>query len=139
MMEQIPAHPTAAEMARLSRGAPMFSVLIVGLAALACLDTPSTTKQAMDRKVADCSAWDQQAVEGITPLLYGDNATAERKLNEALTQLRRARAFCKAGSLRVAMNDYVSLHRALPTSTGSIRPVSNPTPHPPVSTIYFPK
>ena len=48
----------------------------------------------------------QKAVEGITPLLYEDSAVTDLKLNEAFTQLRRARAYCKAGWVAVAKQNY---------------------------------
>ena len=126
-MHQLQQHPSASEIARLSRGAPFFTLLVLGMAALSFFDTPKNRTVSADRlEPADCKAWDQEAVEGITPLLYDDRAVTNLKLDEAMMQLRRARANCKAGSLAVAKKDYASLHRAFPIGIGPIRSVSVP-------------
>ena len=128
-MQRLHEQPTASELAQLSRGAPFFSALIVGLAIIAYLDAPSSrTVSAGVLELTACGLWDKKAVEGITPLLYEDSAATDLKLNEAFTQLRRARAYCKAGWVAVAKQDYESLHRTFPVVTGSIRsvPVSAP-------------
>lgn len=111
-----------AECARLARGAPLFSLMMVGLAILAWLDEPKTKKAVAQLEPAECEIWDQEAVKGITPLIYANSAVADLKVNEALTQLRRARMYCRAGSVEVARNDYASLHQAFPVMTGSITP-----------------
>jgi hypothetical protein len=128
-MQRLHEQPTASEFAQLSRGAPFFSALMVGLAVIAYLDAPSSrTVSAGVLEPTACGLWDKKAVEGITPLLYEDSAVTDLKLNEAFTQLRRARAYCKAGWVAVAKQDYESLHRTFPVVTGSIRsvPVSAP-------------
>ena len=123
-MQRLHEPPTASELAQLSRGAPFFSVLIVGLAIVAYLDAPkSRTISAGVLEPTACGLWDKNAVEGITPLLYEDSAVTDLKLNEAFTQLRRARAYCKAGWVAVAKQDYESLHRTFTVVTGSIRSV----------------
>jgi hypothetical protein len=119
-MQRLHEPPTASELARLSRGAPFFSVLIVGLAILAYLDAPKSRPISADvLEPTACRPWDRKAVEGITPLLYDDSAVTDLKLNEAFTQLRRARAYCKVGWIAVAKHDYESLHRAFPVVSGS--------------------
>ena len=123
-MQRLHEQPTASEFAQLSRGAPFFSALMVGLAVIAYLDAPSSrTVSAGVLEPTACGLWDKKAVEGITPLLYEDSAVTDLKLNEAFTQLRRARAYCKAGWVAVAKQDYESLHRTFPVVTGSIRSV----------------
>ena len=112
----------SSENARLTHGAPFFSMMIVGLAVLAFLDGSKGSQVSTGRIASSCEVWDQRAVEGIAPLISDDSAAGERKLNEALTQLRRARTYCRAGSVSVAQNDYLSLHRAFPITTGSIQP-----------------
>lgn len=69
---------------------------------------------------SDCKAWDEEAAHGIAALLADSSAAAEMRLNEALSQLRRARLYCRSGSINVARYDYESLHRAFPITTGSI-------------------
>jgi len=92
-MQRLHEQPTASEFAQLSRGAPFFSALMVGLAVIAYLDAPSSrTVSAGVLEPTACGLWDKKAVEGITPLLYEDSAVTDLKLNEAFTQLRRARA-----------------------------------------------
>ena len=123
-MQRIHEQPTASELAQLSRGAPFFSALMVGLAIIAYLDAPSSrTVSAGVLEPMACGLWDKNAFEGITPLLYQDSAVTDLKLNEAFTQLRRARAYCKKGWVVVAKQDYESLHRTFPVVTGSIRSV----------------
>jgi hypothetical protein len=78
--------------------------------------------------VADCERWDHDAVEGLIPLMYSSSAAAELKLNEALAQLRRARAYCRSGSVVVARNDYRSLHGAFPVTTATLRDPLNSKP-----------
>jgi hypothetical protein len=108
---------------RLSRGAPFFSLFMVGLAILAYLDLPTKRISPSKLNTSDCELWDQGAVEAITPLLYGNSAKTDLQLNEALTHLRRARSYCRSGSVAVARNDYASLLHAFPMATGSTRPV----------------
>ena len=92
-MQRLQEQPTASEFAQLSRGAPFFSALMVGLVVIAYLDAPSSrTVSAGVLEPTACGLWDKKAVEGITPLLYEDSAVTDLKLNEAFTQLRRARA-----------------------------------------------
>ena len=109
---------------RLSRGAPFFSLMMVGLAVLAYFDQPKTTVMLAAVEHSDCEAWDREAIRGITTLLEANSAAADSKVNEALAQLRRARMYCRPGSMNLARNDYEALHRALPTVTGSIRPAA---------------
>jgi hypothetical protein len=115
---------TAAETNRLSRGAPFFSLMVVGLAVLAYFDVSKSSGTLVEAGQGNCQAWDQQALEGITALLHVNTAATDLKLNEALAQLRRARMYCRPGSMNLARHDYDALHRALPTATGSIRPAS---------------
>ena len=70
---------------------------------------------------ADCAAWDRVASEGIATLISDTSAAAELRLDEAILQLRRARKSCRAGAIALARHDYASLHRAFPTSIGSLR------------------
>lgn len=127
-MQRLHENPSESEFALLSRGAPFFSALMVGLAIIAYLPPSGRTVSAGVLEPTACGLWDHKAVEGITPLLYEDSAVADLKLNEAFTQLRRARSYCKAGWVAVAKQDYESLHRSFPVVTGSIRavPVSAP-------------
>jgi len=107
---------------RLTHGAPFFSIMIVGLAVLAFLDGSNGSQVSTERIASSCEDWDQRAIAGIMPLISDHSAAGERKLDEALTQLRRARTYCRAGSVSVAQNDYLSLHRAFPITTGSVQP-----------------
>ena len=111
-MQRLHENPSESEFALLSRGAPFFSALMVGLAIIAYLDPPSgRTVSAGVLEPTACVLWDHKAVEG-SPLLYEDSALTNLKLNEAFTQLRRARSYCKAGWVAVAKQDYESLHRS---------------------------
>jgi len=70
---------------------------------------------------SDCLAWDRVASEGIATLIFDTSAAAELRLDEAILQLRRARKSCRSGAIALARGDYISLHQAFPSSTGSIR------------------
>jgi hypothetical protein len=100
------------------------SGLIAGVSLLAAFvaysDRAEKRPQA-DLAAANCKAWDEEAASGISALLPDSSGAAEIKLNEALAQLRRARLYCRSGSVSVARHDYESLHRAFPVATGSIR------------------
>ena len=96
-------------------------VLAAALLALRYVDRPRVQNNSARLAAADCVAWDEEAVSGISGLLADTSAAAELKLNEALSQLHRARVYCRSGALDVAAHDYVSLHRAFPTATGSVR------------------
>ena len=103
-------------------GAHLFALMVIGLAVLGFLDQPGNQQRVAQKlDPAACDAWDQEAVAGIRSLVSIKSASADLKLDEALAQLRRARAYCKAGSIAVARNDYEALHNALPVLTGSIR------------------
>ena len=88
------------------------------------VSVPKATVTVATVEQSDCDAWDQEAVRGLTALLQANTAAADLKLNEAFAQLRRARMYCRPGSMNVARNDYDALHRAFPTATGSIRPAA---------------
>ena len=76
---------------RLTRGAPFFSLMMIGLAAAGFFDLkPSTRVVSATVSTADCESWDRVAVEGLIPLMYQSTATAELKLNGGMAQLRRA-------------------------------------------------
>jgi hypothetical protein len=123
---------------RVARGAPFFSILVVGLIAAALLlDSKSSNPLAAAKLSTDeCESWDRDAVEGLIPLMYQGTAAAELKLNEALAQLRRARSYCKDGFVAVARNDYTVLHHAFPILIGAIgSPVKTAAPKTPDSTL----
>ena len=115
---------TEAEFNHLSRGAPFFSLMVVGLAVLAYFDVPRSAVTLAEAEQASCETWDHEAIKGISALLHANSTAADVKLNEALAQLRRARMYCRPGSMNLARNDYDALHRAFPTATGSNRPAA---------------
>lgn len=99
------------------------SVFVAGLSLLAASIAYSHRAQKRpeaDRAATDCKVWDEEAARGISALLTDSSGAAEIKLNEALAQLRRARLYCRSGSVSVARHDYESLHRAFRVATGSI-------------------
>ena len=61
-----------------------------------------------------CVARDRAASEAVAELVYDSSAVAEWKLDQAILQLRRARKYCRSGSVQVALHDYASLQRNLP-------------------------
>jgi hypothetical protein len=106
--------------ARLTHGAPFFSLFMVGLAVAALFDPKTTARVGARESTADCQSWDRAAVEGLIPLMYQVTAAAELKLNEGISQLRRARQYCKEDFVAVARSDYTVLHKAFPVLTGAI-------------------
>jgi hypothetical protein len=99
--------------------------LLLGAAAAVCLTQLVSWTRSADRDAAhyqpDCAGWDRAASDGIAMLISDTSAAAELRLDEAILQLRRARRSCRSGATALARHDYVSLHRAFPVSTGSIR------------------
>ena len=122
-----------------TRGAHFFAFMMVGLVVAACFNTPKTHGDATALAASACQDWDQEAVEGITHLISDTRAAAELKLNEALAQLRRARLYCRGGSITVARSDYDSLHRAFPVTTGSIRTAPSAASDRPITKTSLPK
>jgi hypothetical protein len=59
-----------------------------------------------------CASWDRDASVGIALLVPVPTALAESQLDQALSQLRRARKNCRAGWLDIARRDYASLRDA---------------------------
>jgi hypothetical protein len=105
------------------RGLLLVGIIALGLAQLVPWTRPVGREAAAPQP--DCAAWDRAASEGIAALVADNSPAAELRLDEAILQLRRARKNCRSGSIGLAGHDYVSLHRAFPTSTGSTRT----TPH----------
>jgi hypothetical protein len=63
---------------------------------------------------ADCGVLDHAASLRVALLIGDDSAAADRRLDEALAQLRRARKYCRSGFIAVAAGDYRALERAIP-------------------------
>jgi hypothetical protein len=121
-----------------TRGAPFFSLMMVGLVVAAIL-TPETKVDAIALQVGACQNWDKEAAEGITHLISDTSAAAELKLSEALAQLHRARVYCRGGTIAIARNDYASLHRNFPLMPGSIRREGRASPDQPTIRTSLPK
>jgi hypothetical protein len=64
-----------------------------------------------DSRTLNCEAWDREASVAVSALVLDSSSRGELRLDEALTQLRRARKNCRAGFNAVAVNDYVGLSR----------------------------
>ena len=94
-------------------------VFAFGMLQLVPYMKPSSREAAA--RQSDCLAWDRAASEGIATLISDTSAAAELRLDEAILQLRRARKSCRSGAVALASHDYASLHRAFPSSTGSIQ------------------
>jgi hypothetical protein len=97
----------------------LIAVATVGLAQF----TPWTgaSSQMKITVSASCEASDRDASAGIAPLLSDTSSAAELRLDEAILQLRRARKNCRAGATVLAEQDYASLQRTFPLTTGSVR------------------
>ena len=67
-----------------------------------------------------CAAWDDMARHTLAPMMHASTVLASRQLNDALTQLRRARQNCHAGRLDLARRDYEALENLSKSSTSSL-------------------
>jgi hypothetical protein len=97
----------------------LIAVAVVGLAQL--IPWTDATSRTNPRASATCEASDREASAGIAPLVSDTSSAAELRLDEAILQLRRARKNCRAGATVLAEQDYVSLQRSFPLTTGSVR------------------
>jgi hypothetical protein len=97
---------------------------VFGLGLLQAFNYTISAKQEAPAS-ADCLRWDSEASEGIAGLIFDRSPSAEIRLDEAIQQLRRARKYCRTGSVAVAGHDYASLRRAFPIKTGSVKQTSD--------------
>ena len=121
-----------------TQGVPFFSVMMVGFVVVSLFNVPVTKPRATALSSSDCQTWDQDALGGITQLINDTSATGSQKLSEALAQLHRARVYCGGGIITLAQDNYASLHRAFPLTTGSAGAPRNAPTVLPVSKTSLP-
>lgn len=85
------------------------AILMIGASSAAFISKAGVPGTKALASLADCPVLDRAARAKVAMLINDDSGAEELRVDEALSQLRRARKFCRTGDSTAARYDYESL------------------------------